>query len=66
MFSSLSVRQTYIWLAIVFLFTTQCDSLIMLVVRLNREPGVDPALLAFAVVAYVRVAHRRQFTGGVL
>ena len=33
---------------------------------LDRQAGIDPILLSFGVVADVRVAHGRQFTGGLL
>ena len=32
---------------------------------LHRQPGFHPSLLSFWIVCYVRVTHRRQFTGGV-
>lgn len=32
----------------------------------DRQPGRDPALLALRIVADVRVAHGRQFPGGLL
>jgi hypothetical protein len=31
----------------------------------HRQPGFHPPLLSFWIVRYVRVTHRRQFTGGV-
>gem|GEM_PF-4073346 len=38
----------------------------MLVVAFDREPCVDPVLLAISIVTYIGVTQRRQFTGGVL
>jgi hypothetical protein len=37
----------------------------MLVVTLDRESGINPVLLTPSIVTYIRVAQRRQFTGGV-
>jgi hypothetical protein len=37
----------------------------MLVLALGRQSGVNPVLLAFSVVSHLRVAQRRQLTGGV-
>ena len=37
----------------------------MFVLTLGRQACVNPVLLAFSIVAHVRVAQRRQFTGGV-
>ena len=37
----------------------------MIVVTLDREPRVDPVLLALSIIPHVRIAKRRQFTGGV-
>ena len=37
----------------------------MLVVALDRESGINPVLLTLGIVTYIRVAQRRQFTGGV-
>ena len=38
----------------------------MVMKALHRKPRVDPILFAFRVIAHIRIAHRRQFTGGVL
>lgn len=38
----------------------------MLVIALSRQPCVNPILLAFSVILYVRITKRRQFTGGVI
>jgi hypothetical protein len=38
----------------------------VLVLALSRQTGIDPILLAFGIVAHVRVSLRRQFTGGVI
>lgn len=32
---------------------------------LHREPRLDPSLLSIGIVCDIRVAHGRQFTGGV-
>jgi len=40
--------------------------LLMFVVALDREAGVNPVLLPLGVVTHVGVTQRRQFTGGVL
>jgi hypothetical protein len=32
----------------------------------DRQPGVEPVLLPFLVLADVAITHSRQFTGGVL
>ncbi len=37
----------------------------MLVLGLEGQPRVNPVLLAFGVIPHVRVAKRRQFTGGI-
>jgi hypothetical protein len=33
-------------------------------ISFHGQPGIDPILLAFGVITHVRVAHGRQFTGG--
>ena len=38
---------------------------LMLVVTLDRESGIDPVLLSTGIITHIRVAQRRQFTGGV-
>jgi len=38
----------------------------MFVLALSRQAGLNPVLLTLSVVPHVRVAQRRQFTGGVL
>jgi hypothetical protein len=48
------------------LYTRFTSSLLMLVVALNREAGVNPVLLTLGVVTHIGVTHGRQFTGGVL
>ena len=37
----------------------------MIVLTLDWESGINPILLALGIVTYIRVAQRRQFTGGV-
>jgi len=48
------------------LFTPALLFLLMLVVALDREAGVNPVLLTTGVVTHVGITQRRQFTGGVL
>lgn len=38
----------------------------MLVLALGGKPCIDPVLFAFCIITHIRVAHGRQFTGGVL
>jgi len=38
----------------------------MLVIALDWQSGINPVLLAPGIVPHIRVALRRQFTGGVL
>ena len=38
----------------------------MFVFALSRQSCINPVLLAFSIVPHVRVAQRRQLTGGVL
>ena len=39
---------------------------LVLVFAFYRKPRLYPVRLAFSVISHVRIAHRRQFTGGVL
>jgi len=48
------------------LFTPALLFLLMFVVALDREAGVNPVLLTLGVVTHIGVTQRRQFTGGVL
>lgn len=38
----------------------------MRVLTFNRKARIDPITFALGVIPYVSVAHRRQFTGGLL
>lgn len=38
----------------------------MVVFAFHWKAGIDPVLLSFGVIAYVRITHSRQFTGGVI
>jgi hypothetical protein len=38
----------------------------MSVLTVDWQSGIDPIRLAFSIVAHIRIAQRRQFTGGVL